>query len=323
MTTVAGAGNWRLTLRRGTAGVTVLRAATCDECAALPETLLGLPVTALGDHALVPGAAETEGEQLTVTAIPSGRPWDNRALRELELPPALTAAGDYALMNCAALTTLRLRDGPMRWGTGVLMNCRALGRFELTRVPGGGGESLAWLAGELSRALDVSIRENGTEVLRLFFPEYLEEYEENGPAHHFDYRVHGAGQPYHQAFRNRRLNLYDYDALWPRFLLGEHELGDAVRLSRFRLDRPEGLTEEASARYERYLTDHAAEALSQLLREEDTAALHRFLRRIVCPVEALRLAAGQARSLSDTAAGALLLEELHRRGGGGRSRYEL
>ena len=322
MTTVAGANNWRLTLRREAAGVTVLRAATCDERAALPDTLLGLPVTALGDHALVPGAAEAEGERLTVTATPSERPWDNRALRELTLPRTLAAVGDYALMNCAALAILRFHDGPIRWGTGALMNCRALGRFQLTRVPGGEGGSLAWLAGELSRALDVSILENGAEVLRLFFPEYMEEYEENGPAHHFDYRVHGAGQPYRQAFRNRRLNLYDYDALWPRFLLGEHEIADAVRLSRFRLDRPEGLAEEAAAGYERYLTDHAADALSQLLQEGDSAALHRFLRRVPCPAEALRLAAEQARGMSDTAAGALLLEELHRRGGG-RSRYDL
>ena len=46
METIPGSGNWRLTIRRETAGITLLRAATCDKRAVLPETLYGLPVTA-------------------------------------------------------------------------------------------------------------------------------------------------------------------------------------------------------------------------------------------------------------------------------------
>ena len=61
METISGSGNWRLTIRRESAGVTILRAATCDARARLPETLYGLPVTALGDHALSPTAAPRRG----------------------------------------------------------------------------------------------------------------------------------------------------------------------------------------------------------------------------------------------------------------------
>ena len=67
METIPGSGNWRLTIRRETAGITLLRAATCDKRAVLPETLYGLPVTALWDHALSPTAAPAEGEDLLVT----------------------------------------------------------------------------------------------------------------------------------------------------------------------------------------------------------------------------------------------------------------
>ena len=52
--------------------------------------------------------------------------WDNRALRELTLPPALAEVGDYAFMNCSGLTTLCLHDGVERWGGAALMNCRSL-----------------------------------------------------------------------------------------------------------------------------------------------------------------------------------------------------
>ena len=69
MEIIPGSGNWRMILRREADGITVLRAATCDKRAVLPETLCGLPVTALGDHALSPTAAPAEGEELLVTCL--------------------------------------------------------------------------------------------------------------------------------------------------------------------------------------------------------------------------------------------------------------
>ena len=52
METISGVSNWQLVVRREAAGVTILYARTCDERAALPEELFGLPVIALGPRAL-------------------------------------------------------------------------------------------------------------------------------------------------------------------------------------------------------------------------------------------------------------------------------
>ena len=41
-------------------------------------------------------------------------------------------------------------------------------------------------------------------------PEYFEDYEENCPAHHFDYTIYGAGYPYHHVFREGELYFRDY-----------------------------------------------------------------------------------------------------------------
>ena len=118
METIPGSGNWKLTIRREAAGITILRAATCDARARLPETLYGLPVTALGDHALSPTAASAEGEDLLVTCGTGTDPgtWSNRDLEDLTLPRSLERVGDYALMNCGGLRTLRLHDGIGQWG---------------------------------------------------------------------------------------------------------------------------------------------------------------------------------------------------------------
>ena len=138
METVSGVNNWKLVIRREAAGVTVLRAVTCDESAALPETLFGLPVTALGDRALAPGAPAVPGEAVQVTCgpLPGEDGWDNRRLKALTLPRHLRRVGDYALLNCGGLERLRLWDDVEFWGGGALMNCQKLDTFHLTRTGG-------------------------------------------------------------------------------------------------------------------------------------------------------------------------------------------
>ena len=308
MEIVSGSGNWRLTVRREAAGVTILRAATCDARAVLPERLSGLPVTALASHALAPGW-QAEGEELLVTCGASpDADWDNRALRELTLPPSLTAVGDYALMNCRSLETLRLRDRVERWGAAVLMNCRSLNTLRLTRA-GAQGDALAYFADELPWELDAAIEDvAGGTVLRLIFPEYRENYEENCPAHHFDYTISGAGYPYHHSFRNKRLDLRTYDELWPGFLGMEHETESAVRLAFWRLRYPAELSPRAEERYLTYLRAHAGEAAAWLAGERDVSHLAFLLQ--AAPPEGAELSAAcdLARRAGNTGALALLLE---------------
>ena len=313
METVSGLSNWKLVIRREPAGITVLRAVTCDPRAVLPEQLFGLPVTALGPHALSPNAAQPQGEEVLVTC---GRPaeegWTNAQMQELTLPASLERVGDYALFNCAELKKLSLHDGVRFWGGGTLMNCRCLDTFHLTRV-GEQGETLAYFADELSRELDVTIVEPDGGQVRLIFPEYVEVYEENCPAHHFDYNIYGAGYPYHHCFRNKKLSLKEYDSLWKEFLGVEHDDGCAVRLAWWRLRYPAELTEKAEGAYRAYLRAHVPAAVEWLLEQRDLTGLHFLLERTQPDRETLSAACALAREQQAPEAVALLLEEQHRR----------
>ena len=321
MTTISGTGNWRLKVRRGEASAAILRAVTCDVCAALPDTLFGLPVTALADHALAPNAADAAGEEVRITCgMPQGE-WDNRKLRELTLPETLTSVGDYALFNCRSLETLHLHDSVLHWGGGVLMNCRSLNRIVLSRVGNAQGESLAYFADELSRELDVSIFEADGIETRLIFPEYIEDFEENGPAHHFDYTIYGAGHPYHHVFRGKTLHLTDYDALWERFLSTAHEASAALKLAWYRLRYPTELAAWAKAQYETYLRTHADATLRFALEQRDTAGLRLLLDLL--DAAPLTSALNFAREQRMTEATALLLERQHRRCGGVEKDFDL
>ena len=323
METVSGVNNWKLVIRREAAGVTVLRAVTCDESAALPETLFGLPVTALGDRALAPGAPAVPGEAVQVTCgpLPGEDGWDNRCLKALTLPRHLRRVGDYALLNCGGLERLRLWDDVEFWGGGALMNCQKLDTFHLTRTGEEQGESLAYFADELSRELDVTVVTAAGETARLLFPEFLEVYEENCPAHHFDYNIYGAGYPYHHCFRHKKLSLKDYDGLWRGCLAMEHESGTALRLAFWRMRYPLELSEQAEAQYLSYLQSRAAEAVDWLLAERDMAGLAFLLSRTAPDRDTLAAACQRAREAGAAEAVALLLEEQHRRfpAGGNRS----
>jgi len=310
--TVSGENNWKLTVRREADGITVLRAATPDSRAALPASLWGLPVTALGDHALAPGAEPVSGQKLIVTCGPGDAAWDNRQLRDLTLPPALERVGNYAFFNCSALTTLRLGDGVTGWGGGAIMNCRNLNTFFLD-CTGKEGELLAYFAGELPGELDVTLRRSGETAARLIFPEYVEIYEENCPAHHFDYNIRGAGYGYHHCFYQKQLSFRVYDGLWQSMLGMEHDAACALRLAWWRLRYPAELAAPAAADYRAYLRAHAPAALAYLLSRRETGDLRRLLSEIEPDRDTLAAACALAREQRFAEAVAVLLEEQHRR----------
>lgn len=77
--------------------------------------------------------------------------------------------------------------------------------------------------------------EAGDTVARLIFPEYQEIYEENCPAHHFDYSIYGVVHPYHHCFHQCKLGFSAYDALWKPFLETKYDDRCALRLVYCRL----------------------------------------------------------------------------------------
>ncbi len=312
MQVLSAASNWQLTIRREADHIVILRAATCDAAASLPDELFGLPVTALGDRALAPGAADVPGELLLLTCGPADFTPDNRHLHELTLPANLTDVGNYAFFNCRELQVLNLHDRVTRWGAGCLMNCRELDTLRITRDGEAQGESLAFFAASLSRQLDVTLY-GKKETSRLLFPEYLELYEENSASHHFDLSISGAGYPYHAVFRGKDLHFADYDALWDRFLSLEHREEAALLLAWYRLRWPVELSEKAENAYRDYLASHIPQALRMVVNRKDLSGLQYLLDFDRIPRDTLAEAQELCRTKGFTEASALLLEEQHRR----------
>lgn len=320
METIRGLTNWRLTIRRGDSGISILRALTCDREAILPDELLGQPVTELKDHALAAGAAPVEGEKVHIFGGAETDDWDNRNITELSLPRSVQQIGSYAFMNLQSMETLRFYDDLHFTGSASFMNCRSFSRLELRRTGRRQGPALALIVRSIQQELEVTVYETDGNVLRLIFPEYLESYTENNAAHHFELRILGGGYPYHAVFRDRTLLLADYDALWPAYLAQEHDEESALRLAYSRFRYPGGLSERAGKRYADYLRANMDRALSAALREKDMQGLRLLLELGDPAAETLDGALAESRRLQMTEATAILLEKRHVRPAAGRMR---
>ena len=112
--------------------------------------------------------------------------------------------------------------------------------------------------------------------------------------------------------RSRRLELADYDALFPGMLATEHEEDTALRLAFCRLRWPVGLSEKARGMYRAYLEKHRAETLLYALHTRDMEGLRLALGLGGLTREELSQALDAARAASFTEAAALLLERQHR-----------
>lgn len=308
MEILQGQSNWKLIVRREQDHIVLLRAQTCDVRAVLPDELFGLPVTVLADHALAPNASAVAGEQVHITCGREGE-WDNRNLQDLTLPAFLTDVENYALYGCRSLHTLRLHDRIDRWGGYCLMNCRALRAFHLTRTQARYSEALAYLCGEVHEELDVTVYETDGSLLRLIFPDFSEEYEENCPNHHFDYNIRGGGYPYHNQFRDKQLSMKTYDGLWDKYLREEHDPDTALRLAYTRLRWPAQLSEQSEEQYWAYLRRNKADALLWQLSLRDAQGLRLLLDGLQPEENLLHKACDLARNLQNTEGLALLLEK--------------
>ena len=301
MKTISGLTNWRLTVRRETDGVTILRAVTCDENAVLPDELFGLPVIRLSDRALAYGAAPVDGEEVTILGGAESEDWDNRNIRTLTLPRGLQTIGDYAFMNLRRMETLRFYDAVQSIGSASFMNCRLFSCVELTRIAHDQGPAL-----------------------RLIFPEYFENYTENSPAHHFELKIVGGGYAYHGVFRAKKLAVPDFDALWRDYIAAEHDDLSALRLAYYRLRCPVELNVRAREQYASFLRQNLQDALSLAMKEKDAHGMRLLISLDKIDAETLDFALNESRALRFTEATALLLEQRRGQAGAGRKKtFEL
>lgn len=207
----------------------------------IPESLGGMPVTELADHAVA-----------------------NQPVKEVYLPRTLRRIGRYGFYNCENLQILHFYAETTEIGGGVF---NASGKIREIYIHMGENErsSLRDFVTEITgRVLvhyfltDKDGRE--WEAARLIYPEYYDEAVENTPARNLSFAIHGSGQKYRYSFGERKIQFDRYDKVFV-YEIHEESIASAAEIAVNRLMFPYELREDARTRYEEFLRSNLCEVL--------------------------------------------------------------
>lgn len=275
--------------RRNKTGICIDRVYGHDGIVELLETLEGLPVTELGayifsDH-IDRGDLEKcrmSGKFCTEDGLEvqdeEGMPeMSGNAVQELILPSKLRKVGRYAFYNCFHLKKLSFGGDLWDVGVGAMTGCHKIERVTV-KTDENGDSCLRDILTELPETLRVDMDKNG-EQGRFWFPEFFEEGVENTPARIIENHVHGSGIRYRNSFLHKKLNILEYDKLFPYAEAWEEE-SIVLKLVLDRILYPMDLTETAEEKYIQYLREHGERAVSILGEEKEYAAMRTILTKI-------------------------------------------
>lgn len=221
-------------------GVRVLRLLGDTPCPAVPGVIGGLPVVEIGPYCFAerpvrPGAQCTGTDTHEITG---------NFVEEVTLPDTVRVLHSAAFYNCRQLRVFTLRAA--------------------ADAPTGLKKLLGAVSADITAELDGA---------RLFYPEYSEFLDENTPAHIFNHSIEGEGYRMRQCFTpGGAVDYAAFDASFTQACVGE-SADTLCRLALGRLVQPFGLSDNARADYELYLTAHPADAFKLAIDTRDEAAL--------------------------------------------------
>ena len=229
---------------------------------------------------------------------------DRRETEEIVLPEKVRRIGDFAFYGCPKLKTLVLSDGVEEIGDGVIRSCGSL-REICIRMEQDRFRVAKDLLADCDSAVRIRFRLPDGEAL-LFFPAYLNDFDEDTMARAIHPRIEGCGYAFREAVTRKGVDFHHYDSQFPRTEGDGWKVIGEVAAARILL--PYRLSEEARRRYEAALLRISEKFLPYLVKEgrkEETACL--AARRLI-KKEAVPAALQEASARKDTELCGILME---------------
>ena len=205
-------------------------------------------------------------------------------------------------------------------GAGALTGCHRIERI-FVKTDEDGESSLRDVLTELPETLRVDMDRNG-EQGRFWFPEFFEEGVENTPARILENHVHGSGIRYRNSFLHKKLNILEYDKLFPYAEAWEEE-EIVLKLALDRILYPMDLTETAEKKYIGYLREHGEHAVRVLGKNKEYEAMHSILDKITPDREETEKMLECAQKSGDSRWVSILMDKLQSHGRKKRKAFEL
>jgi hypothetical protein len=268
------------------------------EVLVIPESVNGIPVRSVGANAF-------------------SRRED---LREIRIPSSVRQLKGFAFYHCPYLERLSMTDSVEDYYDGVIRQCRSLSEISVV-MQRGNYRILHELLGDNDRQVTFQLRmEDGNlgETVRLTFPEYVYNFQEDTMARAIHHKIEGAGYPFRECVSRDGIDFRRYDRLF--FRIASYDTDTAAEIALNRLMYPRELLEEAEEQYRVFLREHGKDALRMLIAAGDSERTGVLTRMGLLSREAVQYGIREASRGRQTEICGLLMEYDRRQGAGGTKR---
>ena len=207
-------------------------------------------------------------------------------IQKIILPDSVTTLESYAFYQCRELNELEVGTKLDVVHSDVFMNCRKLHHIFI-RGRADEKTGLKFILSRLNLDVEVVFRGNDRncicdeedidcdqeKIARLFYPEYIEGYEEIGPAHIFALNVEGEGYRARQCFKDNVIDIEKYDAIFEKSTNLEN-FDVLLQMALDRLMVPYGLSTSARIQYETYIEQNGHRILLYIIGKKDLEQLN-------------------------------------------------
>lgn len=318
--------------KRNKTGICIDRVFGYDSIVELPDELEGAPVTELGAYIFSDHIDQKELEHIKISGkfceedgkevqLPQEMPQaSGNQVEEIRLPRCLRKIGRYAFYNCFHLRKLTFYGDMKDLGAGALTGCHQMEKISV-ETDADGQSGLRDFLTELPETLCVDVMING-EHGRFWFPEFFEEGVENTPARILENHVHGSGIRYRNSFIHKKLNMLEYDRLFPYAVAWEQEK-IVLKLALDRILYPVGMIDEAKDKYLVYINENSLQAVKLLGEQKEYDSIKRILKEITPDRETTEKMLEEAQVSGDSRWVSILMDELQKHGRKQRKAFEL
>ena len=239
----------------------------------IPDEIEGHPVTSIGPYCFAENAhLKTNAYQVSCMGGDREELQDllmeqcGKQIVSVQLPATVRRLHAYAFYGCRKLEAVSLWNGLEEIENDAFMNCTSLHTLIYQGDITGPG-ALKQVLTQISWEVELSVIHDQSLQCRLLFPDYLEYYDEVGPAHLFGIHIEGEGYRARQCFRGNVLRLEEYDRVFPT-LCCQEKTQVSARFAADRILYPLNLAEEAAKQYGDFLRAHSRESAAAILDEK-------------------------------------------------------
>lgn len=252
----------------------ILRVYSRTPCLVIPEIIDGYKVTKVGEYCFSETShiEEKYSIELDNTQKSLYHEGAGNYILEVMLPESIKSIGRNAFYNCRKLKSVTVGAACEEIGGDIFMNCRSLNTINVAcNVNERSG--IKQLLSRYSSDIEVVYECNSEISAKIFYPEYVESYDEIAPAHIFGRNITGEGFRARECFTEGVPNLGQYDEIFEK-ASAEESIKTASKIALDRLLYPVDLSEKAKEQYLGYIREYDSDIMRILVSEKELETIY-------------------------------------------------